>query len=118
MPAVPPLTKGLMVDQTPEAAGLGFFSSPIAVKKKGFQRRRRKGRTSKKCESGAHTAEWLGMERVQERESTLLSRANIYILQFAKFLVRIFPHQTREQRFDKISVVFLSFFFLDLLIRY
>jgi len=49
MPAVPPLTKGLTVDQTPETGALGFFSSPIAVRKKVVQRRRRiKGRTRKK----------------------------------------------------------------------
>lgn len=93
MPAVPPLTKGLMVVQTPETAGLGFFSSPIAVEKKGVQRRRRKGRTRKKCESGALRAEWLGMERVQERETPLLSRALIYILQFANFVLVFFRNK-------------------------
>lgn len=31
MPEAPPLTKGLTADQTPETAGLGFFSSPIVV---------------------------------------------------------------------------------------
>ena len=29
MPAVPPLTKSLTIERSPEAAGLGFFSSPM-----------------------------------------------------------------------------------------
>lgn len=39
IPAVPPLTKGLIVGQTPEA--LGFFSSPIFLRFKAIENRGR-----------------------------------------------------------------------------